>query len=1361
MHESLRLLLIEDCEDDALLMIRELQHNGFDIFWQRVQTARSLQKSLESDTWDVIISDNHLPGFSAASALEILKSSQLDIPFIVVSGAICDEFAVQLMKAGAVDYLMKDNLARLPETIRREVRDCEIRAQHQQAILDLHNTQERLQLAIEGSGIGLWDWWIETGTITLNNRWAEMIGYSLFELEPINLEVLQRYIHSQDWQRSMMLLEDHFQQRSPIYECELRMRHKEGHWIWVLSRGRVVERDRTGRPRRIAGTHLDITDRKEQEVLLAARERYLTSLVSIQNQLFSTQIDHRICQNILEILGTTVEAERISLFENCNDESGNLFMIQLGDWCAAGVSSHIIQPEPQDIPLDGRATRWFAVLSHGEIINSAVVDLPPDEREILEAQGILSILILPLIVNEQFWGMIRLDNYLETRQWEPIEIEFLRSAVTTLSLAKEREHATQLIARLNQNLERRVERRTASLQESEAKLQAIIDFAPAMISVKDLDGNYTSVNRSYSKFFGYSKEDLLGKKNSDLFPADIAEKITQNERIVLEGGQLQQYEEEITFNDCQYTFISNKFLLFNRNWQPYALCGISVDITERKQTEKAMQRQIAAIEAAADGIALLEGDTYIYLNQAHVKLFGFDHPDELLGVCWHQFYTPTELQRFEQEVFPSLRQNGSWQGEVTALRKDGSAFLEGLSLTILDDGLLICVCRDISSQKQAEQNLKSLSNRLALALQSAEIGTWDWDLINEVQWDDRMYEIYGLQDLDRPVTYQDWLNILYPEDQLCVVEFVESVKQGLGDRSAEFRIIRPDGSIRVVQAFATLEYDANNQPYRMVGINYDITARKQAEYENQSLKERLEFVLSSSPAIIYTCQPYGYYDHTFISQNIQHILGYSPSDCIQQDGCWMQHIHPEDLPNVLVSFQDICSQKLHVNEYRFLKKDGTYCWIYDQCRVVFDAHGNPIELVGYIADISEQKATEEVLRKTNAELERATRLKDEFLASMSHELRTPLNAILGMSEGLQDEIFGRVNEDQKKAISTIERSGRHLLELINDILDLSKIEANKFELDIEPVSVRSLCDGSFSFVKQLAFQKKITLVDGIGNNLNEVNIQVDVRRMRQVLINLLSNAVKFTPEGGRVSLRVSLEESSKQPLICFSVVDTGIGISEENLCRLFQSFVQIDSRLNRQYAGTGLGLALVKRITELHGGTVSVTSRLGEGSCFEVRIPCITSPDSQLPEVSRKKTASNTVALSADRREQSMLEQPLILLAEDNVANTMTIASYLKAQNYRLISAQTGYEAIALAESQEPALILMDIQMPEMDGLEAIARIRSSEKLKSIPIIALTALTTEFDRERCLRAGANGYLNKPVKLKQLVATVQKLLNNGR
>ena len=410
-----------------------------------------------------------------------------------------------------------------------------------------------------------------------------------------------------------------------------------------------------------------------------------------------------------------------------------------------------------------------------------------------------------------------------------------------------------------------------------------------------------------------------------------------------------------------------------------------------------------------------------------------------------------------------------------------------------------------------------------------------------------------------------------------------------------------------------------------------------------------------------------------------------------------------------------------------------------------------------VQDISDRKQSEAQLQLANEELIRATRLKDEFLANMSHELRTPLNSILGMNEGLQDEVFGSISERQLKALQTIESSSTHLLALINDILDVAKIESGQVNLDLAVTNIESLCTSSLAFVKQQALTKRIQLISRIPKYLPE--IMIDERRIRQVLINLLNNAVKFTLEGGTITLEVSkvqLERSTTNltalNYLKIAVIDTGIGISAENIQKLFQPFIQIDSALNRQYTGTGLGLALVKKLVELHGGTVELTSELGVGSCFALSLPLNVGE----PEIEETKSDLSEQAQIGQSQTKKLIS-PLILLAEDNNANVRTFTSYLEAKGYRMLLAIDGQQAIAIAKSNPPDLILMDIQMPVMDGIEAIKQIRLNPDLVDIPIIALTALAMAGDREKCLAVGANEYLTKPVKLKSLEQMMQTLL----
>ncbi|HNB37072.1 MAG TPA: GAF domain-containing protein [Anaerolineales bacterium] len=395
------------------------------------------------------------------------------------------------------------------------------------------------------------------------------------------------------------------------------------------------------------------------------------------------------------------------------------------------------------------------------------------------------------------------------------------------------------------------------------------------------------------------------------------------------------------------------------------------------------------------------------------------------------------------------------------------------------------------------------------------------------------------------------------------------------------------------------------------------------------------------------------------------------------------------------------------------------------------------------------------LTHSNEELARALRVKDEFLAIMSHELRTPLNSILGLSEAMQEERQGTLNEKQKRSLQTIATSGQHLLDMINDILDISKIDSGKFDVYPMVIDLEPLCISSMSFIRQQAFKKSISLNYEKEEAL--VKIYADPRRLKQMLINLLTNAIKFTPEGGKVSLKVTGDRDNDQ--VHFSVVDTGIGIASTDMKNLFQPFVQVDSSFTRQFEGTGLGLALVNKLTDLHGGSVSVESEIGNGSRFTISLPwgqeVIAREAEEISKiVSAKKTPEQ---LLADAK-QTTSNQNLILLAEDNMLNVLTLSDYLESKGYEIRVAHDGMEALELAKTILPDLILMDMQMPGMDGLEATRRLRADPRFATVPIIALTALAMPGDRERCLEAGASEYLSKPVKLKQLAALMQDLLH---
>jgi PAS domain S-box-containing protein len=386
------------------------------------------------------------------------------------------------------------------------------------------------------------------------------------------------------------------------------------------------------------------------------------------------------------------------------------------------------------------------------------------------------------------------------------------------------------------------------------------------------------------------------------------------------------------------------------------------------------------------------------------------------------------------------------------------------------------------------------------------------------------------------------------------------------------------------------------------------------------------------------------------------------------------------------------------------------------------------------------------LSRANSNLARALRVKDEFLANMSHELRTPLNAILGLSESLGEQIAGPLNEKQQKYISTISESGHHLLSLINDILDLAKIEAGQITLDINKVDIHSVCQASLRMIKQLAQKKNQEVSLEIDNGLGLM--WADERRLKQMIVNLLGNAVKFTPDNGKLGLEVRGDEEANQ--IAITVWDNGIGIKQDDLARLFQPFIQLDSGLAREATGTGLGLALVAQMARLHGGSVNAVSEAGKGSRFTIVLPW--EPALAIDTASRMRITGKFRAIQFDEK-----NKPTILLVEDTKEVVMMLKDYLELAGYEVFTAQDGIDGIVQARHVKPDLILMDIQMPRMDGFETTRKLRSDPNFRYTPIIALTALAMPHDRERCLEAGMDEYISKPVNLKALIKIIQSCL----
>jgi len=371
------------------------------------------------------------------------------------------------------------------------------------------------------------------------------------------------------------------------------------------------------------------------------------------------------------------------------------------------------------------------------------------------------------------------------------------------------------------------------------------------------------------------------------------------------------------------------------------------------------------------------------------------------------------------------------------------------------------------------------------------------------------------------------------------------------------------------------------------------------------------------------------------------------------------------------------------------------------------------------------------LKESNAELIRANNLKSEFLANMSHELRTPLNAIIGFSELLLEQSARPLMGDQREYVADILSSGRHLLELINDILDLSKIEAGKMRLSLDEIELAEVVEEAMMTLRVDATRKEIEMEATLEGSM--AGIVADRGKIKQILTNLLSNAVKFTPAGGRVHLTAERRDRFLQ----VSIQDTGIGIRKEDQERIFAAFIQVDGSYARKYQGTGLGLTLVKRFVEMHGGEIWVTSEVGRGSTFSFRIPLAPSELQPSSDASERPPAEGPAAPAQSTGQ-------LILVVEDNPGNMKLAREILSSRGYRVVEAVSGEDALDTIRFIRPDLILMDIQLPGLDGLAVTRRILANPQTQDIPVVALTAHAMMGHEASALQAGCVGYIPKPI-----------------
>jgi PAS domain S-box-containing protein len=657
----------------------------------------------------------------------------------------------------------------------------------------------------------------------------------------------------------------------------------------------------------------------------------------------------------------------------------------------------------------------------------------------------------------------------------------------------------------------------------------------------------------------------------------------------------------------------------------------------------------------------------------------------------------------------------------------------------------VVVFQDVTDRKQAEVALRQSEERFQAFMNNSPAASWITDADGHIIYLSQTY--FTIFEFPKDGVIGKSVFELYPSE--VAEQFLHNIKTVAQSNQVIEAIEtapRSDGTLGDFLVYKFPIEDVSGQ--RLVGgVAVDITDRKRAEEALRQSEERYRYLAESIPQLVWTANAQGAL--LDVNQRWLDFTGLTWTQ-VHSEG-WEAVVHPDDIP--ILSEYWIAAQKdgsLYQAEGRMRRADGVYRWYLHQAVPLKNESGQVIKWFGTATDIEEQKRLEQqrelLLQQEQAareEAERANRIKDEFLAVLSHELRSPLNPILGWSRLLQTRKFNPAKTSE--ALATIERNAKLQAELIEDLLDVSRILQGKLSLNIAPVTLTSIIEAAMETVRLAAQAKSIQIQTQVGSQVGKVS--GDASRLQQIVWNLLSNAIKFTPQGGRVDIRLERIGSHAQ----ITVSDTGKGIPTDFLPYVFDYFRQADATTTRKFGGLGLGLAIVRHLVELHGGTVQADSPgEGQGATFTVRLPLLLSQ-------TESDRGNESPELSLD------LQGIEILVVDDDVDTREFVAFLLEQYGAQVTAVGSAKEALVALTQSLPDVLLSDIGMPEMDGYMLMQQVRTlpTEQGGQIPAIALTAYAGEMNYQQALSAGFQRHMSKPVEPAELVDAIASLAQRRR
>jgi PAS domain S-box-containing protein len=905
------------------------------------------------------------------------------------------------------------------------------------------------------------------------------------------------------------------------------------------------------------------------------------------------------------------------------------------------------------------------------------------------------------------------------------------------------------------------------IKESEERYRIVVDGAKDHAIIRtDAAGNIVDWSKGAEQILGFSKDEIMGRPGSIIFtPEDLAKGADEQEmKLARAQGRAEDTRWHMKKNGERFFTTGIMNPLYDTHAKVTGYVKIIRDATAIMKSEQRLKQARSEALAARQSAELARKELHDFFMQAPAAMCIVMAPDykftlanppyerlvgrKVVGKTLYEAFTPEEVSHFIPFLDRVIKTGEPYIGRelplnIPAGNGEASSLLIDLAYHPFwgDEGQIkgvLAVVQDVTDVARARQKIEESEKQLRLITDAQP---------NLISYIDRNYR-YTFANK----AYEKWFGweiaelvgktVAEAAGQAIFNEAKPAIDQALaGERITVERVLTYRDGPRFVRMTFIPDLDANGQVRGIFSTVFNITEEKRTEQAIRESEKKFRRLADAMPQIVWTANADGNLD--YYNKGFFDYTGFTLEET--QGWGWEKIMHPDDFARAAPVWREsIKTGKPYHMEYRLRRRDGIYRWHLGRAVAIRDEHDRIVKWYGTNTDIHDYKILTEELKSARRAAEIASETKSSFLANMSHEIRTPMTAVLGFIEVLKDPFLSEY--DRQDAIARIESSGRTLLRVIDDVLDISKIEAGKLSIQKTRFSPFEVASEVTSLLRISAEQKGVSLKFNIDRNTPTVAYS-DPSRLRQILTNLLGNAVKFTSRG-EVTLQVRAECPEH---LVFEVVDTGIGISKEDQAKLFQPFAQADASISRAFGGTGLGLMLSRRLAEQLGGSLSLSeSTPGKGSRFTAKIK-------GAPFEYLSSTRRESLAIEKPDFDQAQVAAALtgirILLAEDVPDNQVLMQRYLAGSGAYVELANNGVEAISKARGGDYDLVLMDIQMPKLDGIQATKQLRGLGFER--PILALTAHAMTEEVERSIEAGCNAHLTKPITKFDLISVVRQ------